>query len=513
MRPSILPVSLLALLALLQLLVPRSLGQGFPGFPEGREFFVAQNGNNGDPGTLQKPWKTVSYALRRANLPGDKVFLRSGTYPLTGTLRFLHDGSEIGGPITLATYPLDLERAVLDGNNLPSNTSAMLDLSGRRFIDIKGLELRNMRKSTVPHTMVLVGGRADHLRFLGNVFHTLEPFNGYQGSGRVLAFLAGPSQTISEIEIADNELFECLTGKAPLVEFAGRVESVNFTENLLRDNETQAALLLRQPNKLQLFAGALIGTDAPRNFLFRSNSIQRHSDLLLGGAGILIAGGSDVLIQRNRLSDNWIGLQIGGPSSAADVRGILIESNFVERSVYQGIALGGAPGALAARVDDIGVINNTFFDNGRGLQSGPDAGSLVLGQASAVRLIGNLVVATSSGPAQNVAIARVSGSTNPGIQLITNLYWSLNAQPPIFEPLDGLLLPGLSLWQAVTGQDTGSLQADPLLSLPSAGDLTISGASPARDKALTLPGTFALTDFFGQPRPSGSFADIGAHEF
>jgi hypothetical protein len=51
------------------------------------------------------------------------------------------------------------------------------------------------------------------------------------------------------------------------------------------------------------------------------------------------------------------------------------------------------------------------------------------------------------------------------------------------------------------------------LSLPSAGDLTLTGASPARDAALTLPGSFALTDFFGQPRPAGSFADIGAHEF
>jgi hypothetical protein len=501
------------MLALLLLLVPGALGQGFPGFPEGREFFVAQNGNNADPGTLQKPWKTVSYALRRANLPGDKVFLRSGTYPLTGTLRFLHDGSEIGGPITLATYPLDLERAVLDGNNLPSNTSAMLDLSERRFIDIKGLELRNMRKSTVPHTMVLVGGRADHLRFLGNVFHTLEPFNGYQGSGRVLAFVAGPSQAIRDIEIADNELFECLTGKAPLVEFAGRVEAVRFTENLLRDNETQAALLLRQPNKLQLFAGALIGTGSPRDFLFRSNSIQRHSDVQLGGAGILIAAGRDVLIQRNRLSDNWIGLQIGAPGSGGDVRNVRLESNFVERSLYQGIALGGAPVALASQVDAIDVINNTCFDNGRGLQLGPDAGSLVLGQASRVRLIGNLVVAASSGSAQNVAIARVTGSTNPDIQLNTNLYWSLNGQPPIFEPQEGLLLPGLSLWQAVTGQDSGSLQADPLLSLPSAGDLTLTGASPARDAALTLPGSFALTDFFGQPRPAGSFADIGAHEF
>lgn len=512
MRAPTLPLLSLVLLAL-STLVPSGLGQGFPGFPEGREFYVAPNGNNADPGTLQKPWKTVSFALRRANLPGDKVFLRSGVYPLTNTLRFWHDGAEAGGPITLATYPLDVERAVLDGNSLPPTASAMLDLSGRRFVDIKGLELRNMRKSVVPHAMVLVGGRADHLRFLGNVFHTLEPFNGYQGSGRVLAFLAGPSQTIEEIEIADNEIFECLTGKAPLVEFAGQVEAVKFTENLVRDNETQAALMLRRPEKLQLFGGGLIGTGSPSDFLFRSNTIQRHADALLGGTGIWIAAGSAVLIQRNRLSDNWIGLRLGGSGSGSDVRDVRIESNFVERSLYQGIALGAGPGPAATRVDSIDVISNTWFDNGRGLQLPSDPGSLVLGQAGRLRLIGNLVVAASSGPAQNLAIARVTGSTNPGILLVTNLYWSLNGQPPIFEPLDGLLLPGLSLWQAVTGQDLGSLQADPLLSLPSAGDLTITGASPARDVALTLAGTYALTDFFGQPRPSGSFADIGAHEF
>jgi hypothetical protein len=476
-------------------------------------YFVAPNGSNGNPGTIALPFQTIAYALRKASQPGDIIYLRSGVYALKSSLRFPHDGSELGGAITLASYPPDIDRAVLDGGSLPSNARAMLDLSGRRFIRIEGLELRNMNKSTGPHAMVLIGDRADNIRLDDNIFRKLSPFNGYQGSGRALACLAGPSRTISQIEIHDNEFFECLTGQAPLIEFAGQVRSVSMFQNLIRDNDTQAAILLRQPAKLQAFAGLTIGTAAPEDLRINSNVIQRNVDQQLGGRAIWIAAGNAVVVERNRLTDNWIAIELAGSVADTRVQDIRIESNFIEGSSYQGLAFGGPAAPFAASVERIQVLNNTLYNNGRAPGLGTDPGSLVFGEAGDLRLIGNLIVAASGGLFSNIAIARVAGTSNPGLLMLTNLYWTQNGQEPKFEPLEGIQLPGLPLWQAVTGQDLGSLQANPQLSLPSVGNLKITSSSPARDAALTLTGTYALTDFFFQPRPDGAFADIGAHEF
>jgi Right handed beta helix region len=476
-------------------------------------YFVAPNGSNSNPGTLQQPWKTIGFALRHARQPGDTVYLRQGVYALSETLRFLYDGAVVGGPITLATYPIDPERAVLDGGSLPSSARAMLDLSGRRFINITGLELRNMRKSTGPHAMVLIGDEADNLRLTANVFHGLEPFQGYQGSGRALACLAGPSRTISQIDIIDNEFFSCLTGKAPVIEFAGQVQNSTFIQNIVRDNDTQTAVLLRQPQKLQPFSGLLLGTGLPEGIQIANNTIQRNANTLLGGKGIWVSAGAGVRIERNRLTDNFVGIELGANASDAQVLDVRIESNFIERSLYQGVVLGGAPGQSPSQVRRVQMLNNTLYANGREPLSGSDPGSCVLGQVSEIRLIGNLIVAASVGSIENIAITRIAGSNSVGIQLFTNLYWGENGQAAWFEPLEGLWLPSLLLWQSVTGMDVGSLEVNPQLSLPSTGNLTLTSASPARDAALTLSGTFALTDFYSQPRPVGAFADIGGHEY
>ena len=77
---------------------------------EGRGYFV--DGNKGDdqhPGTLERPWKTLQYAISKLQ-PGDTLYLRGGTYyeklrcKLAGTAE---------RPITLRSYPGEL--AIIDG--------------------------------------------------------------------------------------------------------------------------------------------------------------------------------------------------------------------------------------------------------------------------------------------------------------------------------------------------------------------------------------------------------------
>lgn len=64
--------------------------------------YVAPNGNDSNPGTLEQPWKTIDYAFKRLN-PGDVLYMRDGTYR-NGVIKLTeaNSGTE-GNPITI-TY-------------------------------------------------------------------------------------------------------------------------------------------------------------------------------------------------------------------------------------------------------------------------------------------------------------------------------------------------------------------------------------------------------------------------
>ena len=52
-------------------------------FATARTFYVALNGNNNNSGTLNQPWRTVSYAVSSASgvMAGDTISIRAGNYP------------------------------------------------------------------------------------------------------------------------------------------------------------------------------------------------------------------------------------------------------------------------------------------------------------------------------------------------------------------------------------------------------------------------------------------------
>jgi hypothetical protein len=80
------------------------------GTAEGKEFFVAPNGNNSQAGTLAEPFQTVQHAFD-ASAPGDSIRLRKGVYREEVLLR--QKSGEEGKPITLSGYRG--EEAVLSG--------------------------------------------------------------------------------------------------------------------------------------------------------------------------------------------------------------------------------------------------------------------------------------------------------------------------------------------------------------------------------------------------------------
>jgi hypothetical protein len=82
-------------------------------------YYVSPTGDDGNPGTIDLPWRTPEHAFRTA-IAGDTVYFREGTYTLTQTTDFGyvgHDGTP-ESPIIFSGYPG--ETATINCNALMS---------------------------------------------------------------------------------------------------------------------------------------------------------------------------------------------------------------------------------------------------------------------------------------------------------------------------------------------------------------------------------------------------------
>jgi hypothetical protein len=98
-----------------------------------RTLYVAPHGRDTNPGTAEKPWRTLQYAVDRA-LPGDTILLQPGLYDQP--TRLTHGGLP-GAPIIIRAEKK--WQAVLDGNR---QAYAMLHLREAPYVEIHDLEIR-----------------------------------------------------------------------------------------------------------------------------------------------------------------------------------------------------------------------------------------------------------------------------------------------------------------------------------------------------------------------------------
>jgi hypothetical protein len=132
-------------------LLPRSRGV---------TFYVAQNGRDSNPGTRQRPWRTVQRALDRLR-PGQRALVRRGTYAQDHVIE--RAGTALA-PITLAAYPG--ERVVLHAGSTSGDTYPLRITSGAAYVRVQGFVIE-LAKGT-SSTNVYFEGRANHVELSRN---------------------------------------------------------------------------------------------------------------------------------------------------------------------------------------------------------------------------------------------------------------------------------------------------------------------------------------------------------
>lgn len=100
-------------------------------------FYVAPDGDDADPGTLEQPWHTIQHAAETM-VAGDTVFIRGGIYrEQVSTVR---DGNSVDAYIVFSAYPD--ETPVLDGSGVTKIRDACFIVS-HSYIKLTGLEICN----------------------------------------------------------------------------------------------------------------------------------------------------------------------------------------------------------------------------------------------------------------------------------------------------------------------------------------------------------------------------------
>ena len=126
----------------------------------GATFYVAQNGRDSNPGTRQRPWRTVQRALNRLR-PGQRALVRRGTYAQD---HVIERAGTAGAPITLAAYPG--ERVVLRAGSTSGDTYPLRITSGAAYVRVQGFVIE-LAKGT-SSTNVYFEGRAHDVELSRN---------------------------------------------------------------------------------------------------------------------------------------------------------------------------------------------------------------------------------------------------------------------------------------------------------------------------------------------------------
>ncbi|WP_438023987.1 right-handed parallel beta-helix repeat-containing protein [Sorangium sp. So ce233] len=164
---------------------------------EGGDYYVATDGDDSNPGTIDRPFATLQKAIDEAG-PGDLVYVRGGTYEIrkraTGSagVHFHKSGTSDTNRIRYFACPGEVpafDFAKLEIRSDPNYTTGVV-VDGA-WLHLKGFEVRNMPMNTRSNNAVGVSGDAhDDIFELMNIHHN-------NGSGMFISNTTGGHQIIN----------------------------------------------------------------------------------------------------------------------------------------------------------------------------------------------------------------------------------------------------------------------------------------------------------------------------
>jgi hypothetical protein len=298
----------------------------------GQTYYVSTGGNDVNPGSQARPWRTLAKAGSAAQ-PGDTVYMLAGTY--AERLRPARSGTASAW-ITFAAYPG--QSVTLEGTGLNLGTwSGLVDLSGRSYIQVRGLTVQN---SSVAG---LLADGSQHVIFQGN--HTRHSTGSGIGIWNSVDVWADGNDVEASNFGGGNEALT-VAGSGPFQITSNRVHnpSSNTTQTL------KEGLDIKQGSH----DGKVIG-----NELFNIGKAALYVDAYDKHT-------YNITIEANRLHDVRMGITL-----ASELGGLLenvaVQNNVVWNVYYAGIRTFDQVSSANHPMQDIRYTNNTVYASGTGI--------------------------------------------------------------------------------------------------------------------------------------------------
>jgi hypothetical protein len=487
------------------------------------DYYVAENGKDSNPGTINSPWKSVQYAANRVQA-GDTVNIRSGTYAESVTLK--SSGSASQGYITFQSYPGETAKisgTTSSGGKLTvTGRQALINIVDQSYIKIIGLEVRDYTTSRADATPIgiLVAGKAEGIKISDSHIHdissTAAPSTGRdcQGSNPqahgILVVGTNGTSPILNLTINHNVLDHLTLGCSEALAINGNVLTWEVTNNEIHHNDNIGIDAIG-------FEGTSKGIDQARDGNITGNKIYNNSSSGnkaykdRSAAGIYCDGCTDVRIEANTIYKNDYGVEIASEHPGKFSSKVTVRNNLIYSNALSGLTIGGSDekpeGKDTGGADSCTFVNNSFYGNDT-----TDSGSgefQIQHHAQNNTFKNNIVHAESR---SRFIIGETTTSTVPLAD--GNLYFSSKAAAGSGEwTLNNVPYTGFENYRKATKQEKASAFADPQYLDPSKDDLQVAKTSPAVDQGVILVEDIVGTkDFAGANRVQGKRIDIGAYE-
>jgi hypothetical protein len=416
-----------------------NLGMEPPAPSQGTVYYVAPDGDDGNPGTFDYPWQTIQHAADTL-VAGDTVYIRAGTYPEQVVPQ--HSGSA-DQYITYAAYLG--EQVTIDGAGitLPDTLIGLFDISNKSYIRVSGLRIVNAGPY-LNNAGILVNDSSYIIVDLNSTYNTLSSGIGVWGSDHVTV-------DSNKIEHACTDIGqECLT--------IAETESFEVKDNEVFDCQEE---------------GIIVKDNSAYGQVYR-NSIHH-----VGSTGLYVDSWNrythDIAVFQNTVHDiGDNGLAVGSEDGGT-LTNVHIYNNLSYNNRWVGLSI--SANGLSGPMQDISVVNNTFYNNGW-----TDYG-------------GGIVIENPN--AQNVVLRNNLVSQNLSFQIA--IYSTVPTQT---FAIDHNLIDGFRGAEGeVYGDDY--VEGDPCFVDPVGADFHLQGDSPAIDQGSSLDAPDDDYDGQSRPAGSG----------
>lgn len=444
------------------------------------ELFVAPDGDDGNPGSKEAPFRTIQRAIDRAEA-GDTVFVRAGIYDQGGSALTIWKES-----LALKAYPGDARPVIRATLNGPFAT-VYFEEDNCDGSSIEGFEITGGKHG------IQVGSRWNH-----------DLDNGKYPS-------PVDALTCDDITIQDNIVHDV---SREGIKLPAGVRNIVITGNEIYNTGIQGAT-----NAECIDAVGVIGLRVAGNFLHdcASNGIYAKG----GSRNVIIENNLVMNVARN--TGNGGGIYLGFTTTDYQLFDLPSNPDLYENldSIVRNNIVVGIKGAGIGlqSTNNARVYNNTLVDVAKNAHAGirlavgalctlqpddcdPDAADHHRGNVNP-HIFNNIVVMTGNRPLLGVEEDAIQ--IDPGVIAIDHNGYHRMDGDPMFR-WNGASVSTLAAWQALSGLDGNSLAGDP--GLDEHHHLTLE--SGLIDMGLAIEGL--NIDYDGQVRADGR-PDIGADEY